>query len=85
MSSKPAPKNALGPVIKEIRASRGWTLEQVAERLRSEGWTCSAARLDRIERQKVTVKDFEVFYLCAALETSLDDLWRRLKLSKTSQ
>ena len=85
MSSEPAPKNALGPVIKKIRVSRGWTLEQVAKRLRSSGWKCSAARLDRIERQKVAIKDFEVYYLCAALETSQDDLWRRLKRPKINQ
>lgn len=83
MSPETAPKNALGPAIKEIRVSRGWTLEQAAARLLSEGWTCSAARLNQIERQKVIIKDFEIFYLCAALEANPDDFWQRLKQSKT--
>ena len=83
MSPELAPKNALGPIIKEIRVSRGWTLEQVAARLRKEGWPCSAARLTRIERQESAIKDFEIFYFCAALEISQDDLWQRLKKTRT--
>ena len=85
MSPEAAPKNVLGPVIKEIRISRGWTLEQVAARLRSEGWACSAARLNRIERQTIAIKDFEAFYFCAVLETSHDDFWQRLRQSKMSR
>lgn len=80
----PEPKNALGPVIKEIRLAAGWSLEQLASRLTHEGWTCAADQLERVESQEVGIKDFELLYFSAALGVSADELWKRL-MQKRSQ
>lgn len=80
----PEPKNALGPVIKEIRLAAGWSLEQLASRLTQQGWTCAADQLERVESQEEGIKDFELLYFSAALGVSADELWKRL-IQKRSQ
>ena len=77
VSERPSPKNVLGPALMEVRLSREWTLKEVADRLRSEGLSCSVSRLDRIESQQVAIKDFEVLYFCAALGVAQEELWKR--------
>jgi transcriptional regulator with XRE-family HTH domain len=74
-----APKNALGPALKEIRVSRGWTLEGVTARLRDAGMTCTTQQLEQIEAQQRSIRDFELMYFCAALEVTQDALGERLK------
>jgi transcriptional regulator with XRE-family HTH domain len=76
---KSAPKNALGPALKEIRASRGWTLEDASARLREAGMNCTAKQLEQIEAQERSIRDFELMYFCAALEVTQDELGERLK------
>ena len=63
--------------MKEVRLSREWTLQQVAAQLRNEGLICSVKRLERIELQRVAIKDFEVLYFCAALGVTQEELWKR--------
>lgn len=79
----PEPKNALGPVIKEVRLAAGWSLEQLALRLTDQGWTCSADQLDRVESQEEGIRDFELLYFSAALGVSADELWRRLMATRS--
>ena len=73
-----APKNALGPALKEIRLLRGWTLKDVSGRLDLVGMTCSIRQLTRIEAQQRAIKDFEILYFCSALEVTQKDLGERL-------
>ncbi len=80
----PEPKNALGPVIKEIRLAAGWSLDQLASRLTHEGWKCATDQLERVENQEEGIKDFELLYFSAALGVSADELWKRL-VEKRSQ
>lgn len=82
VSRKFKPKNALGPAIKEIREEHGWTLEQAILRLRHEGLECSVERLDKIESQRVRIRDYEVFYFSAALGVSQERLWQCLARRK---
>ena len=77
VSEQAVPRNVLGPALRQIRLSREWTLQQVAERLRSDGLICSVKRLGRIEAQLVAIKDFEVLYFCAALGVTQEELWKR--------
>ena len=77
VSEQAVPRNVLGPALRQIRLSREWTLQQVAERLRSEGLICSVKRLGRIEAQLVAIKDFEVLYFSAALSVTQEELWKR--------
>ena len=55
-----APKNALGPALKEIRVSRGWTLEDASAKLRGAGMSCTAKQLEEIEAQRRSIRDFEL-------------------------
>lgn len=74
-----APKNVLGPALKELRISRGWTLEDVTARLREAGLTCTAPQLKQIEAQKRSIRDFELMYFCAVLGVTQDELDERLR------
>jgi transcriptional regulator with XRE-family HTH domain len=74
-----APKNVLGPALKELRISRGWTLEDVTARLREAGMTCTALQLKQIEAQKRSIRDFELMYFCAVLGVTQDELDERLR------
>lgn len=74
-----APKNALGPELKEIRVSRGWTLEDASARLREAGMNCTAKQLEQIEAQRKSIRDFELMYFCAVLGVTQDELGERLK------
>ena len=77
VTSPLATKNVLGPALKDVRASRGWTLDQLADALRSQGLVCSTKRLGKIEAQQAAIKDFEVLYFCAALEVTQEALWKK--------
>lgn len=72
-------KNALGPALKEIRLSRGWTLKDLSARLGIAGMTCSTRQLARIEARQRAIADFEILYFCAALGVTQEDLGKRLK------
>ena len=74
-----APKNALGPALKEIRVSRGWTLEDASSRLREAGMNCTPKQLEQIEAQRRIIRDFELMYFCAVLGVTQDELGERLK------
>lgn len=74
-----APKNALGPALKEIRVSRGWRLEDASARLREAGMNCTAKQLEQIEAQRKSIRDFELMYFCAVLGVTQDELGERLK------
>lgn len=76
VSRKLKPKNALGPAIREIREAHGWTLEQAILKLRHEGLACSVERLDKIESQRVCIRDYEVSYFSASLGESQERLWQ---------
>jgi len=73
------PKNALGPALKEIRVSRGWTLQDASARLREAGMNCTGKQLEQIEAQRKSIRDFELMYLCAVLGVTQDELGERLK------
>lgn len=78
----PEPKNAMGPIIKEIRVAAGWSLEELSSRLAQEGWTCAADQLARVESQEEGIKDFELLYFSAALGVSADELWKRMMVNR---
>jgi hypothetical protein len=73
------PKNALGPALAQIRACRGWSLDDASAKLRSVGMDCTARQLQRIELQQTGIRDFEILYFCSAFEVTQDDLAELLK------
>jgi hypothetical protein len=79
LKKQPAPKNLLGPALKELRLSLGWTLGDASARLRQAGMSCTAQKLDRIERQQRCLHDFEILYFCELLGVTQDELGERLK------
>jgi transcriptional regulator with XRE-family HTH domain len=74
-----APKNALGPALKDIRLSHGWTLEDASARLYEAGMTCTVKQLEQIEAQQRSIRDFELMYFCAVLGVTQDELGEHLK------
>jgi transcriptional regulator with XRE-family HTH domain len=73
------PENVLGPALKEIRLSRGWTLQNASARLRKAGMSCTTRQLERIEAQQREIRDFEILCFCAVLGVTHDDIGERLK------
>ncbi len=74
----PALQNALGPALRAIRISRGWSVSEVAGKLQSEGWQCSEEQLAQIEAQQAPIYDYETLYFCRVLEITRDELSHHL-------
>lgn len=56
------PKNDLGPLIRRLRISQGWTQDEVIERLFALGWDCDRSKYGKIEARMIRVTDFQVVY-----------------------
>ena len=66
-------------MLKEIRVSRGWTLEDFTARLREAGMTCTVRQIKLIETQQRGIADYELMYLCAVLGMTQEELDGHLK------
>lgn len=76
--SNETPRNIIGPLIRELRETKGWTQADLARELRLLRSEISETDLARIEARELMVKDFETLYLLTALQISQQDFWRRL-------
>ncbi len=72
-------QNALGPALHAIRVSRGWSVQEVAAKLQSEGWECGEERLSQIEAQQAPILDYETLYFCKVLRLTRDELFQHIK------
>lgn len=54
--------NEIGPLLRQLRISRGWTQGEVVRRLRQLGWPCSRSKYGKIESQGVRSLDFQILY-----------------------
>lgn len=66
--------NLIGRQISRLRYERGWTQEELANRLYSNGWEIDRSRLSKIEGGTLYVPDFRLFYFAEALGVQVHDL-----------
>lgn len=71
-----APRNLVGPVVKELREKQGLTQSELVAKLNLAGWDVSRDILARIEGQVRWVADFETVKLAAAVGLEAPELIR---------
>jgi transcriptional regulator with XRE-family HTH domain len=70
--------NLIGRQISRLRYERGWTQEELANKLFSIGWEIDRSRLSKIEGGTLYVPDFRLFYFAEALGVQVHDLFPRI-------
>ncbi len=68
--------NLIGPRVREIRESKGWTQDELATRCNLLGWSISRGTLGKIEARVRRITDAEVALLAKALEVDVSELFR---------
>ncbi|MDD5349034.1 MAG: helix-turn-helix transcriptional regulator [Chthoniobacteraceae bacterium] len=69
-----APRNMIGPKLRQIRFERGLTQPALAAMCQLKGWDMSRDMLARIEGQSRWVADFELVFLANVLELTTGEL-----------
>jgi transcriptional regulator with XRE-family HTH domain len=70
--------NLVGRQISRLRYERGWTQEELADKLFSLGWDIDRSRLSKIEGGTLYVPDFRLFYFAEALGVEVPALFPRI-------
>ena len=69
-----AAQNIVGPVVRKIRYSKGWTQAMLAARCSRAGWDVGENTISKIEAQIRCVTDQELVYLARGLGVKEQDL-----------
>jgi transcriptional regulator with XRE-family HTH domain len=72
-------QNVIGPQVRRLRDSLGWTQETLAAKCNLQGWDLSRGTLAKIEAQVRCVTDAELYVLAAALQVQLVALFPHQK------
>lgn len=72
---KAAPRNLLGPVIRQVRYRLGLTQPMLVARLNVDGWDVSRGTWAKIEAQVRWLADFEVVRVARALGVPVAELY----------
>ena len=67
-------RNVVGPLIRTMRMTRGWSQGQLALRLQVAGLDVSRSGVAKIESQLVWVGDYELFYLAKVFRIDIQSL-----------
>ena len=67
--------NVVGPQIRRLRYSRGWSQSELAVKLQLAGWDISRSGVGKIESQLVWMGDYELFYLMKIFDVPLEELF----------
>jgi transcriptional regulator with XRE-family HTH domain len=70
--------NLIGRQISRLRYERGWTQEELANKLSSIGWEIDRSRLSKIEGGTLYVPDFRLFYFAEALGVEVPALFPKI-------
>jgi transcriptional regulator with XRE-family HTH domain len=70
-----APRNLVGPQIRELRSAMKITQPMLVARCQLVGWDISRETIAKIESQIRWVSDFELLGFAKALNVSVGDLW----------
>jgi transcriptional regulator with XRE-family HTH domain len=80
------PLNLIGPQVRKLRDAKGWTQEQLAQRLQRIGWDVSRISVSKLEAQIRRVPDGEVLFVARVLKTRTDELFpKQLDLAAVGQ
>jgi len=71
------PRNIVGPILREIRMSKGLTQAELAARLNVSGWDLSRDTLAKIESRARWVADFEIAQLAKVIGLDGPELLHR--------
>lgn len=67
--------NIVGPQIRKLRYSRGWSQAKLAVKLQLVGFDISRESLAKVEIQIHNVEDYQLPYYARALDVTLDQLY----------
>ena len=67
--------NVVGPQIRRLRYSRGWSQSELAVKLQLAGWDISRSGVGKIESQLVWIGDYELVYLMKIFNVPLEELF----------
>jgi transcriptional regulator with XRE-family HTH domain len=67
--------NVVGPQVRGLRAKKGWTQSELAEKLQLQGWNISLGSLGKLEAQLRRVPDCELMFLAKVLGVPIADLF----------
>lgn len=67
--------NVVGPQIRRLRYTRGWSQSELAVKLQVAGWDISRSGVAKIESQLVWIGDYELFFLTKIFKVPLADLF----------
>ena len=70
-----SPLNLIGPQVRKLRDSRGWTQAELAAKLQIFGWDVSRESLAKLETQQRRVPDGELLIFAKVLGVQTDDLF----------
>lgn len=68
-------RNLVGPQVRRLRYQHKLLQKDLAARLQILGWDIDRGSVSKIEAQLVWVGDFELFYLAAALDVGITQLF----------
>jgi len=71
--------NVWGAILRRFRRERGWSQEELAERVQLAGWDVSRVVLFRIESGDRQLVDYEAEFLLRVLGRTLADLAAEVK------
>ncbi|MDD5349338.1 MAG: helix-turn-helix transcriptional regulator [Chthoniobacteraceae bacterium] len=72
ISSRPV-RNVLGPRIRQLRESKGWSQADMARRLQLMGWDVERTVLTKIELRRRCIADYELMAIVQVLEIPLSE------------
>lgn len=67
-------RNVVGPRIRALRATRGWSRKTLASKCQLEGFDITAYTIYDIESQRRTINDIELVILAHIFEVTTDCL-----------
>lgn len=67
-------KNAIGPLLREVRKAKGWSQEDLSVRCQLRYWDMDRVMLAKIETGLRAVSDWELLLFCSVLGVTPDEL-----------
>jgi transcriptional regulator with XRE-family HTH domain len=71
-------RNMVGPQIRKLRYTRGWSQEKLAEKLQLLGWDIGRVAVSKIESRLVHMDDYELLYFTKVFNVGLPDLFPKI-------
>lgn len=79
---KPGKKNLVGRRVAQLRYERGWTQENLSDRLFDAGWPLSRSEVSKLEGGLIYVHEFQLYYFAEVFRVSVEALLPRIDPSQ---